>query len=119
MARVEEAVSLIDEIGSPDLRLQLDLYHTQMEQGNLATLIERYYSYIDYIQIAGVPGRHEPDVGEVNYGYVLDLLQRREFEGWVGCEYVPLGDTLRGLRWARERGMLPTAGHNGGIRNAS
>jgi len=113
LARVEEAVSLIDEIGSPDLGLQLDLYHTQMEQGNLAALIDRYYAYIDYIQVAGVPGRHEPDIGEVNYGYVLDLLQQRGFDGWVGCEYVPQGDTLQGLRWARERGWLPAGATQG------
>lgn len=107
LPRVEDAIALIEDIGSPSLRLQLDLYHTQMEQGNLAALIERHEAHIDYIQIAGVPGRHEPTVGEINYGYLLDLLARRGFQGWVGCEYVPHGDTLDGLRWAREWGLLP------------
>jgi len=106
LSRVEDAVSLIDELGSPDLRLQLDFYHTQMEQGNLAALIERYYGYIDYVQIAGVPGRHEPDVGEINYAYLLEALRQRGFAGWVGCEYAPRADTLTGLRWAREWGLL-------------
>ncbi|WP_160350148.1 TIM barrel protein [Bordetella sp. 15P40C-2] len=107
LTRVEQAVALIDDIGSPDLRLQLDLYHTQMEQGNLAALIERYQAYIDYIQIAGVPGRHEPTVGEINYAYLLKMLEDRQFIGWVGCEYVPQGDTRQGLQWARDWGLLP------------
>lgn len=107
LSRVEDAVSLIRDIGSPNLRLQLDLYHTQMEEGNLAALIERYEAYIDYIQIAGVPGRHEPNVGEINYAYLLDLLQQRGFSGWVGCEYIPVANTLDGLAWARDWGLLP------------
>ncbi|MGY6270942.1 hydroxypyruvate isomerase family protein [Achromobacter denitrificans] len=110
LSRVEDAVSLIEDIGAPGLRLQLDLYHTQMEQGNLAALIERYGTHIDYIQIAGVPGRHEPTVGEINYEFLLALLQRRNFTGWVGCEYVPRGGTLDGLQWARDWGLLPQRG---------
>lgn len=107
LTRVEQALELIHDIGAPNLRLQLDLYHTQQEQGNLAALIERCYDDIDYIQIAGVPGRHEPTVGEINYGYLLDLLQARGFAGWIGCEYVPAAGTLDGLAWARDRKLLP------------
>jgi hydroxypyruvate isomerase len=87
--------------------VQLDLYHTQMEQGHLATRIERHYEDIDYIQVAGVPGRHEPDIGEINYGYLFDLLEARGYDGWIGCEYDPAGDTASGLEWARKRGLLP------------
>jgi len=107
LPRVEDAIALIEDIASPSLRLQLDLYHTQMEQGNLAALIERYESHIDYVQIAGVPGRHEPTVGEINYRYLLTLLQQQGFSGWVGCEYIPQAGTDDGLRWAREWGLLP------------
>lgn len=107
LSRVEDAVALITEIDSPHLRLQLDLYHTQMEQGNLAALIERYDAHIDYIQIAGVPGRHQPNVGEIHYPFLLALLQQRGFAGWVGCEYIPQGESLQSLQWARDWGLLP------------
>jgi hydroxypyruvate isomerase len=107
LTRVEEAVALIEEIGSANLRLQMDLYHTQMEQGNLAAWIERSFPYLDYIQVAGVPGRHEPTVGEINYGYLFSLLDKLEFAGWIGCEYVPLADTASGLAWATDLGLLP------------
>ncbi|OWT63525.1 hydroxypyruvate isomerase family protein [Candidimonas nitroreducens] len=113
LTRVEQALELIHDIGAPNLRLQLDLYHTQQEQGNLAALIERHFDDIDYIQIAGVPGRHEPTVGEINYGYLLDLLQARGFAGWIGCEYVPAAGTLDGLAWARERKLLQPRGDRG------
>lgn len=107
LTRIEDAVGLIRAAGAPNLRVQLDLYHTQMEQGHLATRIERHYEDIDYIQIAGVPGRHEPDIGEINYGYLFDLLEARGYGGWIGCEYDPAGDTVAGLEWARRRGLLP------------
>lgn len=105
LSTVAEAVSLIEEVGSPQLRVQLDIYHTQMEEGNLCALIDRYYRYIDYIQIAGVPGRHEPDVGEINYAFIFALLEEKGFGGWVGCEYVPKAGTLAGLGWARRFGI--------------
>ena len=57
------------------------------------------------MQIAGVPGRHEPDEGEINYPYLLDLLDRLGYDGWVGCEYRPAGDTKAGLAWARRWGI--------------
>lgn len=105
LTTVSEAVSLIDEIDAPQLRVQLDLYHTQMEEGNLCALIDRYYSYINYVQIAGVPGRHEPDICEINYPYIFGVLENKGFDGWVGCEYVPKAATRAGLGWAKRFGI--------------
>ncbi len=106
LTTVEQAVDLIDAVGRANVRLQLDLYHTQMEQGNLSQLIHDHFEYIDYVQVAGVPGRHEPDVGEIHYPYIFKLLEDKRFDGPLGCEYVPQGSTTSGLKWAHDRGYL-------------
>jgi hydroxypyruvate isomerase len=58
---------------------------------------------VGHFQIAGVPERHEPDSGEVNYNYLFDLIDELGFEGWVGCEYIPRAGTSAGLGWYRNR----------------
>lgn len=109
LTRIEDASYWLRELGNNGFRnvgIQMDLYHTQMEQGNLAQLIKRYFNEITYIQIAGVPGRHEPTVGEINYRYLLNEIRELGFKGWVGCEYIPEHKTDIGLKWAREWGLL-------------
>jgi hydroxypyruvate isomerase len=96
---VHDAARIIAEVGQPNVRLQLDIYHAQMMRGQLADHIHRYLPITGHIQIAGVPGRHEPNIGEINYPYLFTLLDELEYEGWVGCEYVPAGETLAGLSW--------------------
>ncbi len=59
------------------------------------------------LRIAGVPERHEPDRGEIDYPYLFDLMDALGYEGWVGCEYRPAGDTWAGLGWARAYGIVP------------
>jgi hydroxypyruvate isomerase len=99
-----EAMSVIEEAGRDNLRLQLDLYHCQIMEGDLATHVRRLAGRYAHVQIAGVPERHEPDQGEVNYGYLLSLLDEIGYDGWVGCEYRPAGDTRAGLGWAKRWG---------------
>jgi hydroxypyruvate isomerase len=82
-----------------NVRMQLDFYHLQMTEGNLAAALRRYRGAYAHVQVAGVPGRNEPDRGEVNYRYLFSLLDELGYEGWVGCEYKPRGDTLEGLGW--------------------
>jgi len=94
-----QAAELIDEIDRPNVGLQLDFYQCQMMQGNLAATVERYRALVRHIQIGGVPGRHEPDVGEINYPFLFDLLDSLGYEGYVGCEYRPRGTTEEGLGW--------------------
>jgi hydroxypyruvate isomerase len=100
-----EAVAILDQVARDNVRLQLDLYHCQIMAGDLATHIRRLLPRIAHVQIAGVPERHEPDRGEVNFAYLLDLLDALGYEGWVGCEYRPQAGTLAGLGWARRWGV--------------
>ena len=97
-----EAHAIREEVGASNLEVQMDFYHTQMVEGDIAAKLERFLPHIGHIQIAGVPGRHEPDVGEINYGWLLRRVDELGYDGWVGCEYRPLRDTASGLTW-RER----------------
>jgi 2-dehydrotetronate isomerase len=103
-----DAHSIREEVGAPNLRVQMDFYHTQMVEGGIATKFERWLPHIGHVQIAGVPGRHEPDIGEVNYGWLLQRVDALGYVGWVGCEYRPHGATLSGLAW-RERLLVPAS----------
>jgi hydroxypyruvate isomerase len=94
-----EGRAIIEEIGLDNLKLQLDLYHCQIMEGDLAAHLREFLPVTGHIQIAGVPERHEPDVGEINYPYLFDLLDKLGYQGWVGCEYRPRGRTEDGLGW--------------------
>ena len=98
---------VIEEVGHPNLFLQLDLYHTQITTGDLARSIERYLPVSAHVQVAGVPERQEPDLGEVRYPYLFELLDGLGYEGWIGAEYLPRGDAAAGLGWARPYGIAP------------
>ena len=100
-----QAMSVIERIGYPNLKLQLDLYHVQIMEGDLAHRIRALAGYYPHVQIAGNPGRHEPDIGEINYPYLFDLLDELGYSGWIGCEYRPQGETRAGLGWARRYGI--------------
>lgn len=103
--RQDEAHAVIDEVGAPNLKLQMDLYHCQIVEGDLATRLcgllddPARRDRLGHVQIAGVPGRHEPDIGELNYPYLFDLLDERGWAGFVGCEYRPRAGTTAGLGW--------------------
>ncbi len=94
-----QARRIIERVGEANLKLQLDLYHCQIMEGDLTRHIEAYADIIAHVQIAGVPERHEPDVGEINYPYLFAVLDRVGYSGWVGCEYRPKGRTEDGLGW--------------------
>jgi hydroxypyruvate isomerase len=107
LATAEQARQVIEQVGSNNLFLQMDLYHAQIMGGDLAERTRWHWSLISHFQIAGVPGRHEPDLGEINYAYLFDLIDELGYDGWIGCEYRPRGDTLAGLGWARRYGITP------------
>jgi hydroxypyruvate isomerase len=96
---IGRAVRLLDAIGRDNVKLQLDLYHAQIIQGDLARTVQANLGRIAHIQIADNPGRHEPGTGEIHYPYLFDLLDRLGYAGWVGCEYQPLNGTEAGLGW--------------------
>ena len=87
------------EIGAPNLKVQMDFYHSQIMEGDLSTTFTKNLAGIGHIQIASVPARHEPDEGEVNYPHLFALLDEMGYAGWVGCEYRPRGKTEDGLGW--------------------
>ena len=108
--RQDEAHRIVQAIGAPNLQVQFDLYHCQIVEGDVAMKLRQYLpsGRVGHIQIAGVPERHEPDVGELNYPYLFKLIDeisaRGGWAGWVGCEYRPArgavpGATSAGLGW--------------------
>ncbi len=110
LQRQDQAHALLDEIGAPNVQVQMDLYHTQISEGDLSTKLRHYLpsGRVGHLQIAGVPERHEPDVGEINYRHLFQLIDALGYEGWVGCEYRPArgavaGGTSAGLGWLRSR----------------
>ena len=102
-----DAITILDQVARDTVKLQLDLYHCQIVAGDLASHLSRLAGRYVHVQIAGVPERHEPDRGEVNYAYLFDLLDALGYDGWIGCEYRPAAGTLAGLGWAR-RWLEPT-----------
>ena len=101
----QQARGVIEKVGSDNLFLHLDVYHMQLLEGRLADTLRANMGLLRHVQIAGVPGRHEPDIGEVHFPFLFGLLDELQYRGWVGCEYRPLGNTLQGLGWARPYGI--------------
>jgi hydroxypyruvate isomerase len=83
------AASFADRVARPNVRLQYDVYHAQRMRGDLVATLDAYWPLIGHIQIADVPGRHEPGTGEINYPFVLDRIEARGYQGAVGLEYHP------------------------------
>jgi hydroxypyruvate isomerase len=107
LARTAQARAIIDEVGSPNLFLQYDVYHMQIMEGDLATTLRRQLPLIAHIQVADPPDRREPGTGEINFPFVFDLIDRLGYEGWVGCEYKPTARTEDGLAWIRPYLTVP------------
>jgi len=101
-----DAHAIRDEVAAGNLKVQMDFYHTQIVEGDLAAKLERWLPNIGHLQIAGVPGRHEPDVGEINYAWLLARVDELGYAGWVGCEYRPLRGTAAGLGWRGRFGLV-------------
>jgi hydroxypyruvate isomerase len=102
---VPEAVSLIEELQLPNLKLQFDVYHVARAEGDVLAKLDRYRSHIGNIQIASVPARAEPDEGEIAYPVIFAAVEKLKYAGWVGCEYRPRGATDEGLIWIDRMGM--------------
>ena len=110
--RQADAHALVAEVGAPNVKVQFDLYHCQLVEGGVAEKLKAYLdggpdSNVGHIQIAGPPDRLEPDAGELNYAWLLPLIDDLGYAGWVGCEYRPAAGTEAGLGWARRWGIRP------------
>ena len=110
LKRQDDAHAIVQEVGASNLQVQMDLYHCQIVEGDVAMKLRQYLptGRVGHLQIAGVPERHEPDVGELNCAYLFDVIDEVAaqcgWQGWVGCEYRPRmgaepGGTSRGLGW--------------------
>ena len=101
----EQVADIMERVGRDELRMMFDIYHVAISQGDVLTRLERFLPLIGHIQIASVPGRHEPDEGEIDYRAVLQAADDLGYEGWVGCEYRPRDGTDAGLDWIARLGL--------------
>ncbi len=99
--RTDQAIGILDEVGSDNLFVQYDIYHAQRMEGELAKTIEKYLPRIAHIQLADNPGRHEPGTGEINYAWLFRFIDKTGYDGWIGCEYKPAAETRAGLGWIK------------------
>jgi hydroxypyruvate isomerase len=116
--RQDQAHDILDAVNAPNLQVQMDLYHCQVQEGDVSTKLRRYLptGRIGHIQIASVPARQEPDDGELCFPYILDLLDQLGYADWVGCEYRPrlgtqVGGTSAGLSWIKHSRFCPVPEH--------
>ncbi|XP_045401606.1 putative hydroxypyruvate isomerase isoform X2 [Lemur catta] len=110
----QQAAAILQKVGRPNLQLQMDIFHWQIMDGNLTGNIRKFLPIVGHVQVAQVPGRGEPSSpGELNFPYLFQLLEDEGYQGFVGCEYRPQGDTVEGLSWLRsywDRQGHPRAG---------
>jgi hydroxypyruvate isomerase len=110
--RQDHAHEIVAEVGALNVQVQMDLYHCQIVEGDVAMKIRKYLptGRVGHFQIAGVPERNEPDIGELNHPYLFDVIDEVSaqcgWQGWVGCEYRPrrgavADGTSAGLGWLR------------------
>lgn len=99
VSRTAQALAIIDEVGSNNLKLQYDIYHAQVMEGDLTPTLVSHIGRIGHIQVADNPGRHEPGTGEINFPYLFDRIDELGYSGFIGCEYKPLHATTDGLGW--------------------
>jgi hydroxypyruvate isomerase len=95
-----QAIAVLDEVGAGNAFLQYDFFHMQVLEGNLAEKAGRLLARIGHMQVADVPGRHEPGSGEINFDFLFEHVDAIGYGGWIGCEYNPQRGTVEGLKWA-------------------
>ena len=107
--RQDDAHAVVAEIGAANLKVQMDLYHCQVVEGDVTTKLRKYLptGKVGHLQIAGVPERHEPSIGELDHDYLFSVIDELGFDGWVGCEYKPRAGTSDGLGWLRRAAGNP------------
>jgi len=99
LVRTADVLTLIKEVGHPNVYVQYDVYHMQIMEGNLTKTIQDNHGKVAHIQIADNPGRNEPGTGEINFPHLFKIIDALGYKGWIGCEYKPAGKTEDGLGW--------------------
>ena len=105
LATQEQGAAIVDAIGFDKIGLQFDVYHCQIAQGDITKRMAKLMPVISHMQIADVPARNEPGTGEIGWKYVFAQMDALGYQGWVGCEYRPAGDTVAGLGWRAAYGV--------------
>lgn len=105
VSRTADALDILADVGSDNLKLQYDIYHAQRTEGELGNTLSRHLAHIGHIQMADNPGRHEPGTGEINFPWLFRHLDAIGYQGWVGCEYHPLGTTTESLGWLQSAAL--------------
>ncbi|SMD07386.1 hydroxypyruvate isomerase family protein [Kibdelosporangium aridum] len=96
-----QAAAVVEAVGAEHVGLMFDVYHAQIVEDDLVAALREFLPMTFHVQIADPPDRHEPGTGEVPWHSVFDVL-RADYQGWIGCEYRPVADTVAGLRWVKE-----------------
>ena len=99
--RTEQAVRILDDVGSDNAFVQYDIYHAQRMEGELANTMKKYFDRIGHMQLADNPGRNEPGTGEINWAFLFSHIDKIGYKGWIGCEYKPLTNTEAGFGWLK------------------
>lgn len=97
----EAALETIEAVAASNLKLMFDCYHLQIMQGDVARRLKNALEHVGHIQIAGVPDRGEPDLGELDYSWLLSQIDEMGWSGYVGAEYKPRNGTDAGLGWIK------------------
>ena len=97
---------IIKAVNLQSVKIQYDIYHMQIMEGDIIRTLENNFDKIGHIQIADNPGRNEPGTGELNYKKIFEYLNNSDNDGWIGCEYAPKNYTLESLKWIREYGVM-------------
>lgn len=105
-ALAADTLALVEAVSSPALKMNLDLYHAQIGEGNLIALLRRCGLAIGEIQVADVPGRQQPGTGEINYRAIARTLQEMNYHGTVALEGWASGDSTTALQQFRDHFML-------------
>jgi hydroxypyruvate isomerase len=100
-----QGAAIVDAIGFDRIGLQFDVYHCQITEGDITKRMALHMPVISHMQIADVPARNEPGTGEIGWKYVFAQMDALGYQGWVGCEYRPAGDTVAGLSWRKTCGV--------------
>ncbi|OGP74772.1 MAG: hydroxypyruvate isomerase [Deltaproteobacteria bacterium RBG_16_49_23] len=101
LVHIRDTLRLFEEVDRSNLYLQYDIYHMQIMEGNLTKTILSNLARIGHIQVADIPGRHEPGTGEINFTNLFRFVDEAGYDGWIGCEYIPAGKTEDGLKWIK------------------
>jgi hydroxypyruvate isomerase len=105
LSGTQQGLDILEDAGSTNLYLLYDIYHMQRMEGELANTLQKNLPRIPHLQLADNPGRHEPGTGEINYRFLFGFLDAIGYDGWIGCEYRPLGKTVDGLGWRAAHGV--------------